>query len=106
MVNVTTASALVAMLLLTTTASASEFEIERPASMATVTMPCWDDKKLSDALTRANFDAVARGLMIKRTDPSQPLVSFWMHLLSGRGLVTVSRADGEECILAVVESAE
>ena len=97
---------LVALLFFTTTASASEFEIERPASMATVTMPCWSDRKLAEALTRSDFDAVARGLMIKKTDPSQPLVSFWMHLLSGRGLVTVSRADGEECILAVVENAE
>ena len=97
---------LVAMLFIATTASASEFEIERPASMATVTMPCWSDRKLAQALTRSDFDAVVTGLMIKKTDASQPLVRFWMHILSGRGVVTVSRADGEECILAVVENAE
>ena len=87
-------------------AHASEFQIERPSSLGTVTMPCWADRKLAQALTRSDFDAVARGLMIKKTDASQPLVSFWLHMLSGRGLVTVSRADGEECILAVVENAE
>lgn len=97
---------LVAALFLTTTASAAEFEIERPASLATVTMPCWHDRKLAQALTRSDFDAVATGLMIKKTDATQPLVSFWMHMLTGRGLVTLSRADGEECILAVVENAE
>lgn len=98
--------ALVALLFFTTTASASEFEISPPNEIARVTMPCWSDRKLAQALTRSDFDAVARGLMIKRTDPSQPLVSFWMQMLSGRGLVTLSRADGEECILAVVENAE
>tara|TARA_R100000406_G_scaffold50697_1_gene34371 strand:- start:1542 stop:1859 length:318 start_codon:yes stop_codon:yes gene_type:complete len=87
-------------------AHASEFKIERPSSLGTVTMPCWSDRKLAQVLTRSDFDAVATGLMIKKTDASQPLVSFWLHMLSGRGLVTVSRADGEECILAVVENAE
>lgn len=106
MVNITTASALVAMLFIATTASAAEFQIERPASLATVTMPCWADRKLAQALTRSKFDAVARGLMVKKTDATQPLVSFWMHLLTGRGLVTLSRADGEQCIVAVLESAE
>ena len=95
-----------ALLVVSTPVAAAEFSIERPASLATVTMPCWTDRKLAEALTRSDFDAVARGLMIKKTDASQPLVSFWLHMLSGRGLVTVSRADGEECILAVLESAE
>ena len=87
-------------------AHAAEFKIDPPRSMATLTMPCWADRKLAAALTRSEFDAVARGLMIKKTDVTQPLVMFWMHMLSGRGLVTVSRADGEECIMAVLESAE
>ena len=98
--------ALIALLLLVAPAAASEFKITPPKSMATVTMPCWSDRKLTKAMTRAEFDAVARGLMVKKTDATQPLVMFWMHLLSGRGLVTVSRADGEECIMAVLESAE
>lgn len=97
---------LVAALFLTTTASAAEFEISPPNEIARVTMPCWADRKLAQALTRSDFDAVATGLMIKKTDASQPLVSFWMHLLTGRGLVTLSRADGEQCIVAVLESAE
>ena len=87
-------------------ARAAEFKIDPPQSMATLTMPCWADRKLAQALTRSEFDAVARGLMVKKTDATQPLVMFWMHLLSGRGLVTVSRADGEECVMAILESAE
>ena len=98
--------ALIALLLFVSPAAASEFKIRPPESVATVTMPCWSDRKLAKALTRSEFDAVARGLMVKKTDATQPLVMFWMHMLSGRGLVTISRADGEECIISILESAE
>ena len=94
------------MLLLVAPATAAEFEIKPPQSMATVTMPCWSDRELAKAMTRAKFDPIAHGLIVKKTDPAQPLVTFWIHMLTGRGLVSLSRPDGEECILAVLESSQ
>ena len=97
---------LIALLLLVSPAAASDFKITPPESMATVTMPCWSERKLSEAMTRAEFDPVAHGLIVEKTDPAQPLVTFWIHMLTGRGLVSLSRPDGEECILAVLESTQ
>tara|TARA_R100001129_G_scaffold38511_1_gene25927 strand:+ start:2470 stop:2775 length:306 start_codon:yes stop_codon:yes gene_type:complete len=97
---------IMALLLLVSPAAAAEFEIATPESIATVAMPCWSARQLSEAVSRAEFDQIAQGLIVRKTDATQPLVMFWMHMLSGRGLVTVSRADGEECIMAVLESAE
>ncbi len=57
-------------------------------------------------MTRAEFDPIAQGLIVQKTDPAQPLVAFWIHMLTGRGLVSLSRPDGEECILAVLESSQ
>lgn len=98
--------ALIALLLLVAPASADEFQITTPQSLATVTMPCWQDRKLSEAMTRAEFDPITHGLIVKKTDPAQPLVTFWIHMLTGRGMVSLSRPEGEECILAVLESAQ
>tara|TARA_R100001163_G_scaffold40332_1_gene30611 strand:- start:2023 stop:2340 length:318 start_codon:yes stop_codon:yes gene_type:complete len=81
------------------------FEIDPPTSMARMGMPCWQAAAVDEALTIAEFDPVARGLLIAKTDPSQPLVTFWMHMTTGRGVVTLSQANGEECIIAVVEDA-
>ena len=98
--------ALVALLFLTTTASAAEFEIERPASMATVTMPCWQDKQVTVAFNNADFDAVVQGLLVEKTDPTKPLVTVWLHALTGRGAVVISHPTGEECIALVVDEAQ
>ena len=81
------------------------FEIDPPTSMAKMGMPCWQAARVNEALTIAEFDAVARGLLIAKTDPAQPLVTFWMHMTTGRGVVTLSQANGEECIIAVLEDA-
>tara|TARA_R100000700_G_scaffold37257_1_gene47249 strand:+ start:16485 stop:16787 length:303 start_codon:yes stop_codon:yes gene_type:complete len=97
------ARALIALLLLATPAAA--FEIDPPTSMSKMGMPCWQDAKVDEALTIAEFDPVARGLLIAKTDPSQPLVTFWMHMITGRGVVTLSHPNGEECIIAVLEDA-
>lgn len=97
---------LIALLLLVAPASADEFRITTPQSLSTITMPCWQDRELSQAMTRAKFDPVAQGLLVKKTDPAQPLVVFWVHMLTGRGMVSLSRPNGEECILAVLESSQ
>ena len=83
-------------------AAADEFAITAPDSLAKLTMPCWNDKQVSEALTVAKFDAVTHGLVIEKTDPSQPLVTFWLHTMTGRGAVTLSQTSGEECIIAIV----
>jgi len=98
--------ALIGLILLVAPAAAAEFEIATPESTATVAMPCWSNRQLSEAMSRAEFDRIAQGLIVQKTDATQPLVAFWVHMLSGRGLVTITRADGEECIMAVLESAE
>ncbi len=97
------ARALMARLLWATPAAACE--IDPPTSMAKMAMPCWQAARVNEALTIAEFDPVARGLLIAKTDPAQPLVTFWIHMLTGRGVVTLSQANGEECIIAVVEDA-
>ena len=97
---------LIALILLVAPASADEFRITTPQSLATITMPCWQDRQLSEAMTRAKFDPIAHGLIVKKTDPAQPLVTFWLHMLTGRGMVSLSRPEGEECILAVLESSQ
>ena len=98
--------ALIALLLLVAPAAAEEFRITTPKSIATVTMPCWQNRELSQAMTKAKFDSIAQGLIVQKTDPAQPLVVFWIHVLTGRGMVSLSRPNGEECILAVLESSQ
>jgi hypothetical protein len=102
--------ALIATMLLlvapATAAVAEQFKISPPQTVATMTMPCWREKQLSRAFVDAQFEPVTHGLLAKKTDASQPLVIMWMHLLTGRAAVTLSRPSGEECILAVVIDAE
>tara|TARA_Y100000004_G_C8597745_1_gene279247 strand:+ start:185 stop:490 length:306 start_codon:yes stop_codon:yes gene_type:complete len=98
--------ALVAALFLTTTASAAEFEISPPREMARVTMPCWQDKQVTVAFNNADYDAVVQGLLVEKTDPAKPLVTFWLHALTGRGAVVISHPTGEECIALVVDQAQ
>ncbi len=97
---------LVALLFLTTTASASEFEISPPGQMATIAMPCWQDKQVTVAFNNADFDAVVQGLLVKKTDPAKPLVTVWLHHLTGRGAVVISHPTGEECIALVLDEAQ
>lgn len=98
--------ALVALLFLTTTASAAEFKISPPGQMATIAMPCWQDKQVTVAFNAADFDAVVQGLLVKKTDPAKPLVTFWLHALTGRGAVVISHPTGEECIALVLDEAQ
>lgn len=98
--------ALVALLFLTTTASAAEFKISPPNEMARVTMPCWRNKQVTVAFNSADFDAVVQGLLTKKTDPTKPLVTVWLHHLTGRGAVVISHPTGEECIALVLDEAQ
>ncbi len=47
-----------------------------------------------------------RGLLAAQTDPSRPMATIWMHLLSGRAAITVTQATGEECLLVALTDAE
>ena len=95
-----------ALLILAAPAAASEFKISPPDDLARMTMPCWERTQLSEALTVGQFEAVVRGLIIERTDPSRPLVTVWMHLLSGRSAITITHPSGKECLLVALSDAE
>ena len=97
------AAALVAAFLMPLPSTA--FEIEPPVDIARMAMPCWKSAKVAEALTLAEFDPVSRGLLIEKTDPTQPLVTFWAHLLTGKGVITLSHPTGEECRIAGLEDA-
>ena len=53
----------------------------------------------------AEFEPIAQVLIVQRTDPARPLVVFWTHMFTGRGMVSLSQPNGEQCILAFLESA-
>ena len=85
---------------------AKDFEITRPDNIATMTMPCWSSRELSETLTVAQFDSVTHGLLVAKTDVKRPLIVVWMHLLSGKAAITISHPGGEECLAAVLVDAE
>ena len=87
-------------------AHASEFEISPPNEIARVTMPCWQDKQVTVAFNSADFDAVVQGLLVEKTDPTKPIVTVWLHALTGRGAVVISHPTGEECIALVLDEAQ
>ncbi len=95
-----------ALLILAAPAAADDFQISPPSEIARMTMPCWPSAQLSAALTVGQFEPVVRGLIIERTDPSRPLVTVWMHLLSGRSAITITHPSGEECLLVALSDAE
>lgn len=97
---------LVALLFLTTTASATEFKISPPNQMATIAMPCWYEKQVTVAFKNADFSPVVQGLLVEKTDPAKPLVTVWLHHLTGRGAVVILHPTGEECIALVVDEAQ
>jgi len=95
-----------ALLILSAPAAADDFKITMPGNLATMTMPCWSGHQLSEAMTLGKFEPVTRGLLVAKTEVSQPLVVVWMHLLTGRAAVTISHPNGEECMAAVLSDAE
>ena len=95
-----------ALLILSAPAAAEEFEISPPSNLATMTMPCWSKHQLSEAMTRTDYEPMLRGLLDAKSDASQSLVVVWMDYLTGRGVVTISRPEGEECMAAVLVDAE
>lgn len=95
-----------ALLILVAPAAASEFKIPPPTEIARMTMPCWPGAQLSAALTVAQFEPVVRGLIVERTDPSRPLVTVWMQLLTGRSAISITHPTGEECLLVALSDAE
>lgn len=94
------------LLVFPATAHAGEFKISPPSDTARMTMPCWQNTQLSAALNDAKFDPVVRGLVAEQTDPSTPMATVWMHLLSGRAAVVITNATGEECLLVALNDAE
>ena len=94
------------LLVLPTTAHTGEFKISPPTETARMTMPCWERTHLSAALNDAQFEAVVRGLVAEKTDSSKPMSTVWMHLLSGRAAIVITRATGEECLLVALTDAE
>ena len=103
MKTVTTAAIVAAFFM---PAHAAEFKIAPPRSMATVTMPCWTDKQVTIAFKNAEFNPIVQGLLVEKTDPTKPLVTVWLHTLSGRGAVVISHVTGEECIALVLDEAQ
>jgi hypothetical protein len=101
-----TRALILALLILAAPATAEEFQINPPENIATMTMPCWPRRQLSEALTLAKFEPVVRGLLVAKTDVTQPLTVVWMHLISGRAAITISHPSGEECMTAVLSAAE
>ena len=87
-------------------AHAAEFKISPPNEMARVTMPCWYEKQVTVAFKNADFDPVVQGLLVEKTDPAKPLVTVWLHHLTGRGAVVISHPTGEECIALVLDEAQ
>ena len=94
------------LLVFPATVHAGEFKILPPTETARMTMPCWERTHLSAALNDAQFEAVVRGLVAEKTDPSRPMATVWMHLLSGRAAIVITRATGEECLLVALTDAE
>lgn len=94
------------LLVLPMTAHAGEFKISPPTNTARMTMPCWKRTQLSAALNGAQFDPVVRGLLAEQTDPSRPMATVWMHLLTGRAAIVITHATGEECLLVALSDAE
>ena len=97
---------LTALLMLTAPVAASEFAISPPNSIAQLAMPCWTKAQLSKAMTLGAFKPELRGLLIAKTSASQPLVVVWMDRKRGRGVVSFSHPDGDECLVAIIEDAE
>lgn len=89
-----------------TTAHAGDFKISPPSDTARMTMPCWTNTQLSAALNVAEFEAVVRGLLAEQTDPSRPMATIWMHMLTGRAAIVITQATGEECLLVALTDAE
>ena len=94
------------LLVLPMTAHAGEFKISPPTESARMTMPCWEGTKLSAALGVAQFNPVVRGVVVEKTDPSTPMATVWMHLLSGRAAIVITNVTGEECLLVALNNAE
>ena len=102
-----TLKALILLLLLfCTTAHSAEFKISPPNQMATIAMPCWHEKQVTVAFKNADFEPVVQGLLVEKTDPAKPLVTVWLHALTGRGAVVISHPTGEECIALVLDEAQ
>jgi len=93
------------LLVFPATVHAGEFKISPPSNTARMTMPCWPRTQLSAALNDAKFQAVVRGLVAEQTDPSSPMATVWMHLLTGRAAVVITQATGEECLLVALTDA-
>jgi len=102
-------TALIALIFILTTVlkvNAEEFEISRPDDIATMTMPCWENRQLSIELGKAKFEPVTRGLLVSSHNYGQPMVVTWLQMLTGRGAVTISHPTGEECLAAVLQNVE
>ena len=84
-----------------TPAAADEFTIDGPESVANMTFACWSEKKATSAFNAANFDAVLQGLLVQKTSADRPLMTVWLHHLSGRASVVISHPNGDECIVLV-----
>jgi len=82
-------------------AAADEFTIDGPESVANMTFACWSKKKATSAFNNANFDAVLQGLLVQKTSADRPLMTVWLHHLSGRASVVISHPNGDECIVLV-----
>ena len=87
-------------------AHASEFKIAPPQNVARLSLPCWQSKQVTEAFRRAEFDAVVQGLLVEKTDPAKPLVTVWLHYMTGRGAIVISHPTGEECIALVLDEAQ
>ena len=94
------------LFVLPTTAHPGEFKISPPTETARMTMPCWTNTQLSAALNVAQFDPVVRGLLAEQTDPSRPMATVWMHLITGRAAIVITHVTGEECLLVALTDAE
>lgn len=48
-----------------------------PQAMRKMQYPCWRGVGLIDALLEDGMEPIARGVLLRRIDPSTPLIEFW-----------------------------
>ena len=85
---------------------ADDFEIGKPNSVSKITFGCWGQKEITTTFNGANFTPVVQGLMVDPTQTKQPLLTVWLHHLTGRAGVVISHPSGGECLVLVADHAQ